>query len=115
MRLISWLDWFHKVCLLPISAPEAVQLAPQLKREDLLSAIHCIEPSGRVHRGARALRFIGMRLPLMVPVALLLWLPGVISICEIIYNWVSRNRYILSKIFRCKEACSLLPEKTPRK
>lgn len=109
MRVITWLDWFHRVELLPISDPRAATVAPGLTPEALSEAVHCVTGEGRVHRGARAIRFIGMRLPLAVPVALFLWLPGVIWVAERIYQWVSRNRHLLSRWFGCREACALLP------
>jgi predicted DCC family thiol-disulfide oxidoreductase YuxK len=109
MKVLSWLDWFHRLALVPLSDPRAHEIAPQLTREDLLEAIHCVTPQGRVYRGARAIRFVGMRLPLLVPVALFLWFPGVIQIAEIIYKWISKNRLILSRVFGCKDACSILP------
>ena len=65
----------------------------------------------RIFRGARAIRFVGMRLPLLVPVALFLWLPGIIWVAERVYMSISRNRHILSRIFGCKDACSILPAK----
>jgi predicted DCC family thiol-disulfide oxidoreductase YuxK len=111
MKVLSWLDWFGVLALVPLSDPRAQEVAPQLTREDLLEAIHCITPEGRVYRGARAIRFIGMRLPLLVPVALFLWIPGVILIAELFYQWVSRNRLLLSRVFGCKDACSILPAK----
>ena len=80
-----------------------------LKRDDLLEAIHCVAADGRIYRGARCIRFVGMRMPLLVPVALFLWLPGVIWVAERVYMWVSRNRHLLSRLFGCKEACAILP------
>ena len=109
MRLLTWLDWCNVLTLLPLSHPRAAELAPQLQREDLLAAIHCVTPDGRVHRGARALRFAGMRLPLMIPVALVLWIPGVIWLAEKVYQWAAQNRHLLSRVFGCKEACAILP------
>ena len=50
-----------------------------------------------------------MRLPLLVPLALLLWVPGVIWIAEKMYDLIARNRRTLSRIFGCKEACAILP------
>jgi predicted DCC family thiol-disulfide oxidoreductase YuxK len=50
-----------------------------------------------------------MRMPLLVPLSLFLWIPGVIWIAEKIYMWISRNRHLLSKMFGCREACSVLP------
>src|ERR1041384_2355374 len=99
MRVLTWLDWFNALSLLPISNPRAAQIAPGLKREDLWEAIHCIAVDGRIYRGARCIRFVGMRMPALVPVALFLWLPGVIWVAERIYSWVSRNRHLLGRLF----------------
>ena len=109
MRVVTWLDWFNTVSLLPISNPRAAEIAPQLTREALLEAIHCVARDGKIHRGARCIRFIGMRMPLGFPVALVLWIPGVIWIAEHVYTWISRHRLLLSRLFGCKEACAILP------
>lgn len=109
MKALSWLDWFGVLALIPLSDPRAQEIAPQLTREDLQEAIHCVTPQGRIYRGARAIRFMSLRLPLVVPLALFLWIPGVILIAEIVYRQVSRNRLVLSRIFGCKDACAILP------
>jgi predicted DCC family thiol-disulfide oxidoreductase YuxK len=111
MRALTWLDWFNVTTLLPMSDPRVHQVAPTLSPEDLSAAIHCVAKNGRIHRGARCLRYVGLRMPLLVPMALFLWIPGVIWIAEKIYAWVSRNRYVLSRVFGCKEACAVLPER----
>ena len=77
MKVLSWLDWRNTLAIVPLSDPRAKAFAPSLTREDLLEAIHCVTPEGRIYRGARAIRFVGMRLPLLVPLALLLiFIPG---------------------------------------
>lgn len=109
MRVLTWLDWFNVVSLVPIADPRAQAAAPTLTRESLLEAVHCVTAGGQIHRGARCIRFVGMRMPLLVPVALVLWIPGVIWVAERIYMWVSRNRHLLSRFFGCKDACAILP------
>jgi predicted DCC family thiol-disulfide oxidoreductase YuxK len=109
MRVVTWLDWFNTVSLIPMADPRAYEIAPQLTPTDLHEAIHCVAKDGRISRGARCLRFVGMRMPLAVPFAILLWVPGVLFIAEIFYRWISRNRYILSRVFGCKEACAIMP------
>jgi predicted DCC family thiol-disulfide oxidoreductase YuxK len=52
-----------------------------------------------------------MRVPPLWPLALFLWIPGVIFIAEIVYQWISRNRYLLSRVFGCKDACAILPSR----
>ena len=115
MKVLTWLDWFNVGRLMPLSHPEAAVVAPQLTREHLLEAIHCVTPEKQVHRGARCIRFLGMRMPLLTPLALFLWLPGVIWVAEKVYACISRNRYILSRLFGCKEACAILPARKREK
>jgi predicted DCC family thiol-disulfide oxidoreductase YuxK len=112
MRLLTWLDWFGALSLVPLSSDRAAAAAPQLQREDLQAEIHCIAASGRIYRGARCIRFVGMRLPLLIPVALFLWIPGIIQIAEIVYRVVANNRLLLSRLFGCKEACRILPARS---
>lgn len=111
MKLITWLDWLNRVSLLPVKDGRAAEVAPDLTREDLLEAIHCVTPGGRIYRGARAIRFLGMRMPLLVPLSLFLWIPGVIWVAEVVYMWISRNRLVLSRLFGCKGACAIMPER----
>lgn len=109
MRVVTWLDWFNTVSLLPISHPRAAESAPAISREQLQEAIHCIAGDGQIYRGARCLRFIGMRMPLAVPVSAILYLPGIIWIAERIYMWISRHRQLLSRLFGCQGACRIMP------
>jgi len=110
-RLLSWMDWFDRVEMVPLNDPRTAEIAPDVTREDLLEAIHCVTPEGDIHRGARAIRFLGFRIPLLFPVGLFLWIPGVILIAERVYAFVSHHRQFFSRIFGCKGACTILPEK----
>jgi predicted DCC family thiol-disulfide oxidoreductase YuxK len=112
MRLLTWLDWFNVARFRPVSDPATCGLVPGLTRAALLEAIHGVTEDGRVYRGARCLRHLGLRIPLLAPVAALLWLPGVIWAAERVYQRVSNRRHLLSRLFGCREACALLPERT---
>ncbi len=111
MKLLSWLDWRNRFALVPASDARVKILAPELTAVQLNEAIHCVTDQGRIHRGARAIRFISMRLPLLMPLALVLWFPGVIFVAERIYALVSRNRQLISRLFGCKGACALMPDR----
>lgn len=111
MKLLTWLDWCNVVTLVPIADPRTPGLAPTLTAAAMQAAIHCLARDGRIYRGARCLRFVGMRMPLLVPLALVLWLPGVIVVAEWVYQWISRNRQLLSRVFGCKEACAIMPQR----
>jgi len=114
MKVLTWLDWFNVLALRPLSDPTAARIAPQLRREDLLEAIHCITPDQCIYRGARCIRFVGMRMPLLIPVAAFLWIPGIIWMAERLYRWVSRHRHLLSRLFGCKDACAIMPARKRR-
>lgn len=102
VRLLTRLDWLRLLAPLPASAPEAVNAAPGLTREALLEAVHCVTPGGRVYRAARAYRQLMLRVPLLAPLGLLLWVPGLIGVAETVYRWVARNRAWLSRILGYK-------------
>ncbi|HET6408830.1 MAG TPA: DUF393 domain-containing protein [Chthoniobacteraceae bacterium] len=109
MKLLTWLDWLNVAALVPLSSDRAKEAAPQLDRETLRSAMHAVTSGGHIHRGARCIRFLSLRMPLLVPLGLLLWVPGVIWIAEHFYNLVANNRLILSRLFGCKDACAIMP------
>jgi predicted DCC family thiol-disulfide oxidoreductase YuxK len=109
MKLLTWLDWLNVAALIPLSSDKAHDLAPQLTADQLRSAMHVITSDGRILRGARGIRFLSLRMPLLIPLGLLLWVPGIIWIAEIVYQRVANNRLVLSRIFGCKDACSIMP------
>ena len=109
MRVLTWVDWFGAARLVGLSHPEAKVIGPQLTREQLLEAIHCVTGDGRVYRGARAIRHLGLRMPVLVPLSVLMWVPGVMWIAERIYGVVARNRHVLSKMFGCETVCAVMP------
>jgi predicted DCC family thiol-disulfide oxidoreductase YuxK len=111
MKVLSWLDWGNRFSLIPASDPRVALIAPGLSSTQLNEAIHCTTAEGHIHRGARAIRFIAMRLPLLVPLAFVLWLPGVIYAAERVYQVISRNRQHISRLFGCKGACAIMPDR----
>ena len=109
MKLLTWLDWLNQLRLAPLTDPVAQEKAPHLTREQLLEAMHCITPDGKIFRGARCIRHLGMKLPILLPIGLILYIPGIIWVAEKIYMLISANRYHISKLFGCKDACAIMP------
>ena len=102
VKLLRKLDWFDAFRFEGISEPRAMELVPNLNRGDLEAAIHCVTKDGKVYRAARCFRFIAMRIPLLVPLAILMWIPGMLRIAEKVYARIARNRHSLSRFFHCK-------------
>jgi len=113
MKMLRWMDWDDRFTLIPAADPKVAALAPALTEADLNEAIHCVTEKGDIHRGARAIRFIALRLPVAIPLALFLWVPGVILAAERVYAFISRNRQWISRAFGCKGACALVPDRKP--
>ena len=109
MKVLTWLDWLNVAALVPLSSDQARQVAPQLDRETLRAAMHVVTAEGAIHRGARCIRFLSLRMPLLFPLALILWIPGVIWLAEHVYQLIAKNRYVLSRVFGCKDACAIMP------
>lgn len=103
MRWLRRLDWLRRFHLVPRSHPEAA--GPGIMPEALAQAIHCITAHGRVLRGAAALRFVGLRLPLTAPLSVVFWLPGALALAEQMYDWVRCHRHAWSGRTRAPSRC----------
>ena len=61
-----------------------------------------LEEEQRLYRGFYAFRMLALRLPPLMPLVLLLWLPGANRLGEWAYGWVAANRYRISRRCRLK-------------
>jgi len=107
VRALARMDWFNKVDFVPSKTFHQLCLGVHIDETDLNQAIHCVTHKKAVHRGARAIRFLGFRIPLLIPLSLFMWFPGMIIISDRIYKLISRNRYFLSRFMGCTDDCSL--------
>lgn len=108
-RRLQRLDWLNRLQWLPAQEAEAEARARGVSAAQLLQALHCFSRQGRIYSGARALRFVGLRLPLLCLPALLLCLPGALAVAEKLYRAVAARRHGWGG---CpKEACP--PERSP--
>lgn len=99
------LDWLRQFQFLPITdLPGAAAGINLPAPEQLERALHVLGPGGLVLSGARALRFIGLRMPLLTLPAMLLFLPFALRWAERGYGWVSTRRHALSERLRCGSA-----------
>lgn len=113
MRLLARLDWRRALRLVPASSPDCHWLVPNLPPGQLMEAIHCVTTGGQVLRGARAVRFVALRVPLLVLAAIVLWMPGMIWMAEMLYARISTQRYRISGALGCQDACAPSPSKAP--
>ena len=84
-KRVSWRPWQEMTCL------------PQgLTRDDLERSAYVEDARGDIFEGFFAVRRLLLSLPVLVPLGLLMWLPGLHLIGVPLYGLVARNRFRIS-------------------
>ena len=102
-RWIVRLDWLGAVTAVPLQSARLYALVPALDPEACMTAMHVVLPGGRVRVGGDALRAVLARLPLAMPLAVLLAVPPLPALVRAVYPWFAARRRALSA------ACGLRP------
>jgi len=115
IALLKRLDWLRRLNYVNVRDPEQVRRvqpggSPPLDPTRLLQEMHLLTPNGgRVFHGFGAFRWMAWRLPLLWPMAPLLYLPGVPWLGQKLYLWVARNRF---RLVPCHGGvCAIHPKK----
>jgi len=69
-------------------------LSPQLTKEKCLSQLYLIEPNGRLFGGFDVFRRICFVMPMLYPLILLFYFPGMGLIGPAVYKFIAKNRYL---------------------
>jgi predicted DCC family thiol-disulfide oxidoreductase YuxK len=88
VRVLRALDWFHRLDFADLnSAPDLPVAIP-----DALAGMPMRTLDGRVLIGFPAVRRALARTPLGLPVALILFVPGISSLADRLYRVIARSR-----------------------
>lgn len=83
----------------------------KMDEDTLLRNIHGVSSSGKVLMGVDVYRFAFLRMPLLWPLGLLLWIPGLYHLGRFVYTQVAVNRHVE----RCTdENCGYSPPLFPK-
>jgi predicted DCC family thiol-disulfide oxidoreductase YuxK len=95
--LLRRLDWLRRLTYSDARQTQNLPVRePPLDPGRFLEEMHLLLPGGdRLLHGFRAFRWIAWRLPLLWPIAPLLYLPGMSVIGQRAYLWVARHRFQL--------------------
>ncbi len=108
VSIVSKLDWLNRLHYQ--SARDAESFPPSgvpLVQEKMLEEMHLLRPDRqKTYVGFRAFRWMSWRLPLTLPIAPLLYIPGVPWLGDRIYKWVARNRF---KLIPCRDGACQVP------
>lgn len=97
VAILKRLDWLGRLHFQ--SARDVENLPPShvpLDQKRMLDEMHVLTPDRQhAYAGYSAFRWIAWRLPLGIPVAPLLYLPGVPWLGNRVYLWIAKNRMSL--------------------
>ncbi len=74
---------------------------PEIELAAVLEAMHLVEPTGEIARGADAVRHVLRRLPGLRWLGLLWMIPGFPTLAHVGYGVVARNRYWFNRHQTC--------------
>lgn len=100
-RWLGRLDGQCRLAFLSLEERQTAQRFADLSRQELCQSVYVVEPNGRRHRGAEAVRYLVRRLPALWPLAPIFYFPGSLPLWRALYRWISHHRYGL----RGKSAC----------
>lgn len=97
VALLRKLDWLGRLAYVDVrDASQPVLQAPHVATAPLTDEMHVLTADGRdLYRGFAALRWLAWRLPLLWPVAPLMYIPGIPALGQRLYLWIARNRFRL--------------------
>jgi predicted DCC family thiol-disulfide oxidoreductase YuxK len=115
VHLSTALDFAGRLEPIGLSNPRVAREFAHFDADALNFEMHVIDSRGRVFRGFYAIRRIAQEVPLMWPLAALLFIPGVSAAGEPIYAWIARTRYGGLRPIQCDMISSTAaPEKVKR-
>lgn len=91
------------------AAADLARIHPALTPQRCRSRMQLVEPGGRLSEGFDAARRLSLTLPLLWPLAPLLWLPGMRLIGRPAYDWIARRRLLWHRSSACASNQCRLP------
>ena len=91
--ILRRIDGRNRLRFLSLHDAEVVKNYPDLSYEQLMDQMWIVSSQGKRFGGAAALRFLSSRLPILWPLAPLLYLPGTLPLWQFLYQQVAKRRY----------------------
>ena len=92
IALLSAGDPDHVLEPVDLTAVDVASVHPSLTRQACMESMHLVHATGRVEKGYDAVMTIVGWTPLLAPLALARYVPGVSPVGRRVYNWIAANR-----------------------
>ncbi len=93
IAILRRLDLTGRLEFVSLHDPRVAHDFPEIPYDDLMREMYVVDRQGVAHGGARGLRVLSRRLPLLWPLAILLHLPFSQPLWNWLYAIIARNRY----------------------
>ncbi|MFM9068208.1 MAG: thiol-disulfide oxidoreductase DCC family protein [Planctomycetota bacterium] len=108
VRSLTRFDWLGKLAYRSLHDPQVAVDYPDLSYDQMMREMHLVDQQGRRYGGAAAMRFACLRLPLLVPLGLIMHIPGTMPLWRFLYRTIAERRYRFGRIESCDGGtCSL--------
>jgi predicted DCC family thiol-disulfide oxidoreductase YuxK len=92
VRVLSRVDGRRRLAYLPLQDPRVPTRYPDLRPEDLEQHVYVIDPAGRRHAGADAVKYLSRRIPALWCLAPWMHVPGTMPMWRWLYEQVAKRR-----------------------
>jgi predicted DCC family thiol-disulfide oxidoreductase YuxK len=93
IAILKRLDLTGRLEFVSLHDPSVAVNFPEIPHDDLMREMYVVDRNGVAHGGARALRVLSRRLPLLWPLAIPLHVPFSQPMWNWLYRFIARNRY----------------------
>ena len=93
INILRRLDGRSRLEFVSLHDPEVEAKYPNLTYEQLMEQIWIVTPLGAQYGGAYAVRYLSSRLPILWPLAPLMYVPGSMRLWCFLYRLVAKYRY----------------------
>jgi predicted DCC family thiol-disulfide oxidoreductase YuxK len=99
VRALRTLDWRRRLAFMPLQRFTGTAPGDPTRRR-LLWALHVRDGRGRWYRAGDAMVRIASELPVLVPLSIIGWVPGMSRLVEWAYRLVADHRHLISRVLR---------------
>ena len=94
VQILKVIDFFRILTYVDLHEIQDFKaLHPQLTKELALSQLYLLEPNGKIYGGFDVFRRICFLMPLLYPVILIAYFPGMRWIGPFVYRLIAKNRF----------------------
>jgi predicted DCC family thiol-disulfide oxidoreductase YuxK len=91
--ILRRLDGKHRLDFVSLHDPTVTERFPDLSFEQLMDQMWIVSPEGDRFGGAYAVRYLTRKLPILWPIAPLMFIPGSMKLWQFLYKQIAKHRY----------------------